>query len=83
MQSWWAILVFIVSAAFLHLVVAFFVLRGLETMFGVPAQTNTARRALISLPVVGALGLPFLFFPLVAPFVGTIASGFVAAIMVG
>jgi len=87
MQDWLAIFVFIFSGAVINLIVAFFVLRGLAGLVGVPAATNTPRRALISLvtilPVAGAGGLPFFLFPLIGPLFGTIISGFVASMMIG
>ena len=87
MQNWMAIFVFIISGALINLAVAYVVLRTLAGAVGVPATTNTARRALISLvtilPVAGAGGLPFFLFPLIGPIFGTIISGFVASMMLG
>ncbi|MDH4017312.1 MAG: hypothetical protein OEV20_08235, partial [Actinomycetota bacterium] len=73
MQNWLAIFVFIISTALVNLAVAFFVLRTLASAFGVPAATNTPRRALISLvtilPVAGACGLPFFIMPFIGPLI--------------
>ena len=85
MQDWLGIFIFIVSAALINLFVAFFVLRGLASVVGVPSDTNTPRRALISLvtilPVAGAAGLPFFLFPFIGPIFGTVASGFAASML--
>jgi hypothetical protein len=87
MQNWLGIFVFMVSGALVNLIVAFFVLRSLANLAGVPAETNTPRRAMLSLltilPVAGAGGLPFFILPFIGPIFGTIISGFVASMMIG
>jgi len=87
MENWQGILLLILSVALINLIIAFGVLRGLASVFGVPPEINTPRRALLSLltivPVAGVAGVPFFIVPFVGPFFGTGLSAFVAAIMFG
>lgn len=87
MENWLGIFLLIIFGALINLAVAFFVLRGLAGLAGIPAETNTPRRALLSLvtilPVAGVGGLPFFILPFIGPIFGTIISCFVAAMMFG
>jgi hypothetical protein len=87
MENWPGLFLFVIFAMLVNLIVAFFVLRGLANLVGVPPGTNTPRRALISLltilPVAGAAGAPFFIIPFIGPILGTFISACVAPFMFG